>query len=195
MCHRGLTFLSVLGILAGPASAGEDKDSSLGIGGHAPPICVFTAAPAVVNSANMSVASAGKSVSQINIDELIDDTTGTLNQASIEVNFRGVCNVEHVVSISTTNGGLSPAEDQIISEGAFIQHVDYRVQAAWAGRTFNLDTDATPGKESSTGYIENEARGVLAISIVIDETLNDLTLPTAAGIYSDSLSINLSVSP
>ena len=172
----------------------DDQGSNLSIGATAPAKCVFTSAPRPLNSSNMSLTSTATSSTAIVIDDLVDGDTSRLMTASIEIEILGVCNEAHYLSLKTTRGGLSPQEVKPLSGGNFIQHINYRAEANWAGRTVNLITDDTPGKTSSAGFIDGPNHGPLSITLTIDGTQNDMTLPTVEGVYSDSLIVQIGVS-
>ena len=178
-------------VLFSNAQAEDGGGSDLSVGGQAPPVCSFTAGLREVASSNMSLSSPGANSGRILINQLIDETTGHLNRASIQLELLGVCNKAHHLSILTTKGGLAPAEQKPVVSGSFIQHVNYRVDVNWAGRTASLATDATAGKKSPSGVIEGPNSGPLNINIIIDESTNNLQTPTLEGVYSDSLIVQI----
>ena len=186
-----LAFLASSCVLLSSAKAEEGGGSDLSVGGQAPPVCTFTAGLREVDSSNMSLSSPGANSGRILISELIDENTGHLNRASIQLELLGICNKAHYLTILTTKGGLAPAEQKPVVSGSFIQHVNYRVDVNWAGRTASLATDATPGKKSPSGLIEGANSGPLNINVIIDESTNNLETPTLEGVYSDSLIVQI----
>jgi predicted small secreted protein len=191
MKRIALFLLATSCFLFNTANAEDGGGSDLSVGGQAPPVCTFTAGLREVDSSNMSLSSPGANSGRILIDELIDQNTGHLNRASIQLELLGICNKAHHLTILTTKGGLAPAELKPVVSGSFIQHVNYRVDVSWAGRTSSLETDATPGKKSSAGLIEGPNSGPLNINVIIDESTNSLQTPTLEGLYSDSLIVQI----
>ena len=184
-------FLVSICVLFSDAKAEEGGGSDLSVGGPAIPVCSFTAGLREVGSSNMTLSSPGANSGRILINQLIDETTGHLNRASIQLELLGVCNKAHYLTILTTKGGLAPAEQKPVVSGSFIQHVNYRVDVNWAGRASSLSTDATPGKKSPVGLIEGPNSGPLNINVIIDESTNNLQTPTLEGVYSDSLIVQI----
>jgi hypothetical protein len=95
------------------------------------------------------------------------------------------------VSLRSNKGGLTLEQDVEITSGSFTKHINYRVAISWAGRSVTLETDAVPGKKATAGLIEGASRGSLNLQIIIDGTSNDMNAPTVAGVYSDSLTVQI----
>jgi len=139
----------------------------------------------------MSLSSPGANAGQISISQLNDAQDSHLNRASIQLELLGICNKAHHLTILTTKGGLAPAIQKPVVTGSFIQHVNYRVDVNWAGRTLSLATDATPEKKSPAMLIEGPNIGPLNINVIIDESTNNLQTPVVEGLYSDSLLVQI----
>jgi hypothetical protein len=170
--------------------AGDSGGDELAMGGEAPPVCAFTATPSQQTADNMTFAASG-GINQIQIDNLIDPNVGLLNRASIQLEVDGICNRAHSLSVMTNNGGLKQAGSVLPVGGAFVGHINYRVQVDWAGETATLTTDAVPGKKAPVNLIGGPNQGSLNISLIIDEVDNDLNTPVIAGVYSDILTIQI----
>lgn len=190
MKYLSIAFLAAISLLNDSAHAG-DAGSTLGVGGYAPPVCSFTAAARSLTSDNMTFSPGGVSSGLISVDHLVDENTGLLKHASISLEILGVCNQSHYLSLLTTKGGLTLDQQATVVSGSFIQHVNYRAQVDWGGRTAVLNTDATPGKKSSAASIDGPNSGSLNVSLTIDETNNDFTAPALAGNYLDSLIVQI----
>jgi hypothetical protein len=173
------------------AYANDGQGSNLNVGGQADPICAFKAAPRQLSASNMSLSAAGINASQINVDELVDGNTALLKEASIQLELSGVCNQAHYVSLQTTYGGLAPQESTTVTNGTFLQHVNYRATVEWAGLTAELQTSATAGEKVSSGLIEGANDGLLNIGLFIDSTTNDMNVPVVEGTYSDALIVQI----
>jgi hypothetical protein len=130
---------------------------------------------------------------QIDITQLIDESTARLKAASIQIEILGLCNRPHYLSLMTNRGGLGPADPLTVVSGTFSQHVNYRAEALWGGQSVILQTDATPGKKSPIGFINGANDGPLNLRVTIDGSSNDMTLPMAHGIYVDSLIVQIGV--
>jgi hypothetical protein len=139
----------------------------------------------------MSLTGASLQSGQINVTQLIDESTARLKAASIQIEILGVCNRPHYLSLMTNRGGLAPEEQLTVVTGTFSRHVNYRAEAVWGGQTVILQTDATPGKKSPAGLINGPNDGSITLRVTIDGATNDMTLPTASGVYSDSLTIRI----
>ena len=187
-------FLAGSFLVLSQAHGADDQASNLSIGATAPAKCIFTSAPRQLNSSNMTVTSAATGASSIVVDELVDANTSQLQVASIELELLGVCNKAHYLSLKSIRGGLSPQDVTPALGGSFLQHINYKAEISWAGRTATLVTDETPGQTSSAGFIEGPNSGPLNLTLTIDGTVNDMTLPTAEGVYSDALIVQIGVS-
>lgn len=141
-----LAFLATGVLLAEPAAAGDSGGSDFSVGGVAPPLCSFMAAPRTLNAENMSLGGAGQNSASISIDQLTDSATALLKKASIQIEILGVCNQSHYLSLKTSKGGLTLANPAAVVPGNFLNHVNYRAQADWAGQTISLDTNAIAEK-------------------------------------------------
>ena len=184
-------FLTGSSILLFPASAGNAGGGTVGLGGSSPLVCSFSAAPRQLSATNMSLTGATLESGQINVTQLIDESTARLKAASIQIEILGVCNQAHYLSLMTNRGGLAPEEQMAVVSGTFSRHVNYRAEAVWGGQSVTLQTDATPGKKSPARLINGPNDGPLTLRFTIDGASNDMTLPTASGIYSDSLTVNI----
>lgn len=191
MRYLSFAFLAAICLMDHSAQAGTSGGSTLGVGGYAPPVCSFTAAARALTTDNMTFSPGGVSSGLISVDHLIDENSGQLKRASIRLEILGVCNQSHYLSVLTTRGGLTLDQQANVVSGNFVQHVNYRAQVDWAGRTAILDTDATAGKKSSAGLVEGPNSGPLNVSVTIDETNNDFTAPALAGSYADSLIVQI----
>jgi hypothetical protein len=191
MKYLALTLLVSSCVLFSNAEAEDGGGSDLSVGGQAPPVCNFTAGLREVESSNMSLSSPGANAGQISINQLNDAQDSHLNRASIQLELLGVCNKPHHLTILSTKGGLAPAIQKPVVTGSFIQHVNYRVDVNWAGRTLSLATDATPEKKSPAMLIEGPNSGPLNINVIIDESTNNLQTPVVEGQYSDSLLVQI----
>jgi hypothetical protein len=177
--------------MPGVASAGGDGGGSVNVGGFAPPVCSFRSAPRQLSATNMGLTGAGPQGAEIIITQLIDESTARLKAASIQIEILGVCNAPHYITLMTNHGGLAPEEQASIPNTAFARHVNYRAEALWAGQSVALQTDATPGKKSPANLISGANNGALNLKLTIDGATNDMTLPTANGVYSDALIIQI----
>jgi hypothetical protein len=178
-------------LMSVPAYGNDGSGSNLSVGGRSDPTCAFQSAPALVNATNMSIGSATLSTGQISVDELVDQSTATLNLASIELEMTGVCNQAHTVSLQTTSGGLVPENTASVTGGPFIIHVNYRATVQWGNQTTVLQTNSTPGAKSASGLIPGPSQGVLNLLVNIDSTNNDMNIPLVEGAYSDTLVIQI----
>jgi hypothetical protein len=186
-----LAFLVTGCLLAEPAAAGISGGSNFSMGGASPPICSFAAAPRALNAENMSLSGAGQTSASLSINQLTDSATALLKKASIQLEIIGICNESHYLSLKTSKGGLTLEDQTAVTGGNFLNHVNYRVQADWAGQSISLNTDAIAEKEVSTAVIEKTHRGALNISLLIDENANDMNKPVLAGQYTDFLTVQI----
>lgn len=184
-------FLAGSSVVLSAVSAGIDGGGTVSMGGSAPPVCAFRAAPRQLSATNMTLTGASLQSGQINITQLIDESTARLKVASIQIEILGICNQSHYVSLMTNRGGLEPAEPGAVVSGSFTRHVNYRVEAIWGGQTVILQTDATPGKKSTSGVVNGPNDGALNLRVTIDGSSNDMSLPTENGIYSDSITVQI----
>ncbi len=191
MMRVALAFLICGFVLTSAAAASNDGGGTVGVGGTSPAVCSFQAAPRQLSAMNMSLGGATLASGQITVTQLIDESTARLKSASIQIEILGICNGPHYVSLKTNSGGLSPQEQLTAAGGSFLTHINYRAEAQWAGQTVVLQTDATPGKKSPIGSVAGAYNGALSLKITIDGTLNDMTLPTANGVYSNSLIVQI----
>lgn len=173
------------------ANAGNDGEGSMSVGGSAPAVCSFRAAPRQLSGTNMNLAAVSLQSGQITVTELIDESTARLKAASIQIEMLGICNRPHHLTLMTNRGGLAPEGEVIEPGGSFSRHVNYRAEALWGGQSVILLTDATPGKKSSPGLVNGANDGALNLRVIIDGTTNDMASPTASGVYSDSLIIQI----
>ena len=183
--------LLALCLAAPTVRAGDGGDGHVGVEAQAPGVCTFTTATRQLAASNMTVGSAIQAGGQLFISQLTDQVTGRLQPASIQIEILGTCNAPHYVSLSTSYGGLKPVEQQAPVSGTFTQHVNYRAEVYWAGRTIELTTDGTAGQKATTNLIAGPNQGPLTLQFVIDGTGNDMLSPTVAGVYSDLLTVQI----
>jgi hypothetical protein len=181
----------VVAVLFGPAmvQAQDSQAGDVGFGGIAPPLCSFAALPTELASDNMSLAAGG--TNKLQIESLIDPTSGLLNRASIQIEVIGTCNQTHYVSVMTKNGGLALGGSSSAVGGAFDAHVNYRAQIDWGGRTVEMSTDGSPGKKTPNTVVGGANHGPLSLRIVIDDLNNDMSMPLIAGTYTDIITIQI----
>jgi len=186
-----LVLLATGYLLAEPVAAGYTGGSNFPMGGVSPPLCSFAAAPRALNADNMSLSGAGQNSASISVNQLTDSATALLIKASIQLEIIGVCNESHYLSLKTSKGGLTLEDQTGVVGGNFLDHVNYRAQADWAGQSVSLNTDAIAEKKTTSGVIEKTHRGALNISLLIDENTNDMNKPLLAGQYTDFLTVQI----
>jgi hypothetical protein len=188
MMRKGLLIL--LAGLAMPAVAFAQTtqvgQGRLDLTGTAPSACVISA-PTSTSGANMSFALTGPQAAQINITQMVDQTTAQPVAASINLSLPIICNSAHTLTVTTANGGMSRiggAGAGALTNG-FREFVPYQVNAVWAGQSVNANsqTSSTPVNIS----VPDGAAGQLSLSIVIPAG----GAPLVAGNYTDSLVIEL----
>lgn len=184
-------FLASSCVCLSAGYAGDDGGGNISVGGAAPPVCSFRAAPRQLSATNMALANTGLQSGQIDVTQLTDENTARLKSASIQIEILGICNRPHYLSLMTNRGGLAPEEQVTVAGGTFTRHVNYRAEVLWGGRSVILLTDATPGKKSPAGFVNGANDGALNLKVTIDGATNDMTAPTASGVYSDSLIVQI----
>lgn len=186
-----LAFLATGCLLSEPAAAVNSGSATFSLGGVAPPLCSFAAVPRALNAENMSLSGAGQNSASISINQLTDTSNALLKKASIELEIAGVCNHSHYLSLKTAKGGLAPDDQAGVVAGNFLNHINYRIRADWAGKSISLNTDAVADKKVSTNVIEAANRGTLNISLLIDENTNDMNKQVISGQYTDLITVQI----
>ncbi|HWE48085.1 MAG TPA: hypothetical protein VG407_18860 [Caulobacteraceae bacterium] len=156
--------------------------SRLDLFGVAPAACVLNG-PSSSNSVNATVNDAGSRTTQVTITNLVDTNSLAAQAATVNLAFPLICNGPHKLTLTTTNGGLT-LEGGAPSAPGFTDHVDYVMQAAWAGQTSQVSTGSARSLQISAG---DGAAGVVSLSIQIPGGGNRLI----AGSYSDTLTLDV----
>jgi hypothetical protein len=151
----------------------------LEVAGVAPQGCVIQtpAQGAVINA----TVTPGPNSAQVSITNLVDSNTGVPQAANVEMQFPVTCNVAHNLTIATAQGGLVLQGGQPPGPG-ITNRLNYQVSATWAGRQASSASTA-PLQISSP----DAATGQLDVNISIPGG----GTPLEAGVYSDSLVVNL----
>lgn len=160
----------------------------LDLSGTAPSACVISAPTSTVGS-NTSFQLTGPQAAQINITQLVDQTTAEPMSATINLALPVICNTAHTLSVTTANGGLARvggnARNTNVTNG-FREFLPYQVTAVWAGHSVNGGSQTpTP----VTIAVADGAAGQLSLTISVPPG----GAPLVAGNYADSIIVQLQV--
>jgi hypothetical protein len=163
------------------ANTGEVR-TRLDLAGDAPAACVLSQ-PSASNNTNASVDDTGAHSTEVIISQLVDANTLTAQAATVNLAFPLICNGPHTLTVTTGNGGLA-LEGGAPAAPGFTDHVNYTLEAAWAGQTSTTSTATTKTLQINTG---DGAAGVVSLSIQIPGGGSRLI----AGSYSDTLTLEV----
>ena len=178
----------VTALMLAPAAAFAQQapntavQSRLDLDGVAPAACVLNG-PSSSNSVNATVNDAGSRTTQVTITNLVDTSSLAAQAATVNLAFPLICNGPHTVTLTTANGGLT-LEGGAPSAPGFTDHVDYVMEATWAGKVSSVSTGSARTLQISTS---DGAAGVVSLSIQIPGGGNRLI----AGTYSDTLTLDV----
>ena len=182
----GLLVLAALTLAPAAAFAQQPPNtavqSRLDLLGVAPAACVLNG-PSSSNSTNATVNDAGSRTTQVTITNLVDASSLAAQAATVNLAFPLICNGPHTLTVTTANGGLT-LEGGAPSAPGFTDHVDYVMQAAWAGQTQQVSTGSSRTLLINAG---DSAAGVVSLSIQIPGGGRRLI----AGAYSDTLTLDV----
>lgn len=174
--------------VSGLAMAAPDDNDVMDINGSVSDTC-FLGTPVVSASSDASLAS-----KIVTFSALADTSTAvfTGGGSSIELNFDGMCNYAHNVSIQSTNGWLinSSSNTVVAGSGSFNSTVGYTPTVKWHNQlaTFNAD-DGSAGKKASKPILGAFA-GIAELQINLIG-VDDPAAPLVAGTYTDDLVLQL----
>jgi hypothetical protein len=186
---RALAFL-IVALAPGVALAQTVQSGTgrLDLVGTAPSACLVSAPASAVGS-NASFAASGTQSAQVTITQLVDQTTSEPRASSISVAVPIICNSAHRVTVRTTNGGLLRQGAQSAnpnSVNGFREFLPYQIEAAWSGQDVK-SSSATPSPVDIA--TTDGAAGQLSLTIDVPAGGD----PLVAGVYSDSVVIELQV--
>lgn len=189
MMRKALILAAVL--LAPGAALAQTVQTGTGrldLIGEAPSACLVSAPASAVGS-NASFALTGAQSAQINITQLVDQTTAQPRAASISLAVPIICNTAHRLIITTTNGGLARVGAISHNPGSvngFREFLPYQVTANWSGQNVTGGSQTLSPVNIST---TDGAAGQLSLTIDVPAGGD----PLVAGVYSDSVVIELQV--
>jgi hypothetical protein len=178
-------------MMAGPSWGLDGGASQMGADALIPVVCTFSSAPRVVTADNMT-ASGGNGSTRIAIGRMTDDATAKLRASTLILSIPAVCNVPHLVGLSSARGALLP-QSPGDARPPFLRKVHYRATAQWGTRSFTLIANDA-GPQTIDQSIGTAATGDMTIEIRIDGTDNNLEAPVVADTYSDTLVLRIASS-
>lgn len=183
----------ILAVLLAAPSAGFAQTVQVGQGrldlsGVAPSACVISP-PTSTSGVNSSFLLIGPQAAQINITQLVDQTTAEPMSATINLALPIICNTAHTLTVTTANGGLARiggnARNANVTNG-FRELLPYQVNAVWAGHSVNGGSQTlTPVSIA----VADGAAGQLSLTIAVPAG----GAPLVAGNYADSIVVQLQV--
>lgn len=178
--------------IAGPAAAQDGTSRSMPVTGNAPQICAVQAGslqPGVL------INIAGTSGDTLQIIQLVDPSTLSVQSARATVEMDAMCNFPHRLRMESQNNGMWPIEEQLAATRTdFASSLPYQAQVAWADTTGSLQTDAQIRR--AIGWqadIDSPAAGKITIDFVLEAGASNTqaNAPLLAGAYGDTLRIFL----
>lgn len=174
--------------LSGTALAAPDETDALDINGSVSDTC-FLGAPIVSASSDASLAA-----KIVTFSALADSSTAvfTGGGSSIELNFEGMCNYAHNVSIQTTNGWLinSSGATVVAGSGTFNTNVGYTPTVKWHNQLATLNADDGSAGKTASKPILGAFAGIAELQINLIG-VDDPSAPLVAGTYTDDLVLQL----
>ncbi len=198
---RSYLVLSAIALFAAQNAVAADNDSTqITINGNAEEVCGFIAQPVLAATGaqqNTTPTSLDAGHSTVVIDDLVDEENGiTVNNASITLEYEGLCNHPHYLSVKTLKGGLKDDSAPAPLTSDFINRIDYQILAEWPtpGSTFSagFTTDGDSAQKSISGEVPGASVGTLRVSLNIANSMGENDAgPVAAGTYSDTVIVQL----
>lgn len=187
-CHLGFSLVTMLAgsVAAAPvgAQAVPEIARRIVLSGDAPSACVITN-PTGEPGINASFSRQSSAISQIAITRLVDPVTSTALASALTVDLPVVCNTSHVLTVRSTNGGLTRvgAHAGTLASGGFSEFLPYRVSVDWGGQSMTKVSDAGTVRLALGSAMQGTAR--IAFAIVPGGA------PLVSGQYNDALVIEL----
>jgi hypothetical protein len=185
---RPLALILLAALTAAPGAAFAQQQVSQGqlwgrldISGVAPAACVLSP-PKTMSSANASIARMG-SGAQVTITQAVNESTLQSLPASIQLDFPLICNGPNRLIVTTKRGGLSLDGGGPPAEG-LSNHIDYTIQANWAGRSNSGSSNSKQGVEIDA----DGGAGVVTLNIQIPGGGGSRLV---YGAYSDTLTLDI----
>jgi hypothetical protein len=193
MKYKACVLLAALTALQ-PATAAADSEASMSftIQGTAEQVCIMPD-PTQSNASNASFGTGNT----ITVDEVIDDSDGTLNDASLKLSFKDVmCNYPARVVLRSEQGALVRTTNTDVTavsgSGQFKEEIDYRVIGNWGSVSFPEFSTADGGP----GYsVEVQASGANKADMNLDFIIDGSDEPVLLGSYKDTFVIEVGISP
>lgn len=180
-------------LLASPVLAAPSAEQTVTINGTAPTVCTL-AAPTQTNLlGNLTVAG-----STVTVTGLFDAADATMDAGSVTLNFAGMCNYAHNVSLKSANGYLYNTTSNVAPlAGTFFRRIGYNAAFNWAGvhRAAAIPAvDSTLAGQAGVAVTSTDAAvsganiGNLQVSL---KFAGSGTTPVVAGNYTDSLTVQI----
>jgi hypothetical protein len=185
-------------LCAGPAMAGPTATSNISLTGDSPQVCTLSAVSAPSATGSLSTGALGGTT--VTVSPIFDTTDSHIHAGTITLEWTGMCNYAHNVSIKSTSGAMINGAYVAPVGGTFVKRVGYAATFTWgptsitptAGITdLTSTTDQTaPGAQTSTG---GAVIGADAGNLDVTLTFNDNASPVVSGTYTDTLTAQLGV--
>jgi len=193
MKYTASTALAAL-LAIQPVQALANSDASIGftLEGMVEQVCVMPD-PNLAGATNASFGNGNT----ITVDEVMDDTTGTLNDASLTLTFPDMmCNYPARIVMRSKNGALKRTTNQDVNAVAdsanFLEEIDYRVIGNWGSINFPefATSDGGPNYE-----VEVLASGANKADLNLQFIINGTDEPVLLGTYRDTFTVEVGIAP
>jgi hypothetical protein len=182
-------------LCGGPAFAADTANTTVAITGTSPNTC--TLAPA---AATVPVGGVTSTATTVNVTPLFDTTDSHVITGGITLNWTGMCNYVHNITLKSDNGALINASAAtnapVAGSGAFTQRLGYTANFVWAGTsaTTAIPDITSTSDATSAGPVNTSATtisGANAGNLAVTLGFAAHTAPTVAGAYADNLTVQI----
>jgi hypothetical protein len=178
-------------LLPATAHAASEAGVTLGVKAVAPRICGISSAVQSRSTENMLLTSGG----HVTVKELLDENTGRIKPAVIDLSVAAVCNTPHQIRLKSEKGALRSETLPDDPKGTFLKDVKYRAILRWGASTTTLIANGAGTSHEASEDIQRPVVGDLNVEIRVDGTDNDLSTPLLEGAYTDVLTITVTALP
>jgi hypothetical protein len=178
------TLSLAFGATGASAQALDHATQRLEIHGDAPAGCVANSARAS-KQVGATYQDNGPTGGVVVFPNLVDETTATSRESSIELALPVVCNTSHRITVRSYNGGLVRlgANAARSGSGGFSEMQTYDVALQWQQQTVQLGTQ----NASAAISFDQPAKGDIIVDIAVPRGTN----PLVAGTYTDAVVVEI----
>jgi hypothetical protein len=186
------SVLALTTLLGGQVFADPSQSANVEMGGTVDKTCTLSPMTQFSGTGATLASEATATSATVNLTALANLSDATFQETGFELNYNGMCNYAHSVSIQTVTGNLkatNTANSPVAGSLPFVTALNFTAANSWAGDTRNLATNGTALRKSVVTISRAASgQGRLLVSILPPA---DETMPLIAGTWSDQIKLQI----